>query len=751
MNNILQLKGRFEKRANQSGGGQLKLPNGQNVSSKHIFDLKKQLEDVREFWKDKRTIKDTLVSVHYSRVIAKSNRLRFLLTDNHKEPVLSICGAKFVESTDKGRPVRKHVFTHYVSRAAIDDAIAYLEKVGCIVEKVFSGVISSENTENISQFIPEFENTIGKTKFLKVILDAFYVEFFAVDEHIDNYDKAKLVTLYKTDTDTRLLLESFGIHVPESSFIDDTTFLLEPGQLMTLCNNAPYLVAMSVVDFTEISHDDLFFSDELPSSSSSLIKKPQNEPVIGVIDTLFDERVYFHEWVEFHNMIPSDIPVDAHDYSHGTAVSSIIVDGPKGNPKLDDGCGNFRVRHFGVATSHGFSFISVLRLIREIIANNLDIKVWNLSLGSKYPIDDNFISPVAAELDRIQAEFDVIFVVAGTNRTIEYNYPDMKIGSPADSLNSVVVNSVSMNGEKASYSRCGPVLSFFKKPDLSYYGCDGVLQNGKIVVCESCLGSSFKSGTSFAAPWISRKLAYLINVAGLTKEVAKALLIDSAASWRAIDSKSNYLGYGVVPVRIEDILKSGDDEIKFFITGSTEDYEIYNYKLPIPVVNDKHPFWARAILVYFPSCNRNQGVDYTSTEMDLHFGRVSPKGTIKSIDDNRQSENGVILYEDEARQIYRKWDNVKRICELVKTRSVPKKKYGAGMWGISIITKERVSSKNRKTMNYGLVITLKEMNGKNRIDEFIKSCMAYGWLVNRIDVQTQIDINSQADVDIEFD
>jgi hypothetical protein len=470
-----------------------------------------------------------------------------------------------------------------------------------------------------------------------------------------------------------------------------------------------------------------------------------------VIDTLFDERVYFHEWVEFHNMIPSDIPVDAHDYSHGTAVSSIIVDGPKGNPKLDDGCGNFRVRHFGVATSHGFSFISVLRLIREIIANNLDIKVWNLSLGSKYPIDDNFISPVAAELDRIQAEFDVIFVVAGTNRTIEYNYPDMKIGSPADSLNSVVVNSVSMNGEKASYSRCGPVLSFFKKPDLSYYGGDGVLQNGKIAVCESCLGVSFKSGTSFAAPWISRKLAYLINVAGLTKEVAKALLIDSAASWRALDSNSNYLGYGVVPVRIDDILKSGDDEIKFFITGSTEDYEIYNYKLPIPVVNDKHPFWARAILVYFPSCNRNQGVDYTSTEMDLHFGRVSPKGTIKSIDDNRQSENGVILYEDDARQIYRKWDNVKRICELVKTRSVPKKKYGAGMWGISIITKERVSSKNRKTMNYGLVITLKEMNGKNRIDEFIKSCMAYGWLVNRIDVQTQIDINSQADVDVEFD
>ena len=31
-------------------------------------------------------------------------------------------------------------------------------------------------------------------------------------------------------------------------------------------------------------------------------------------------------------------------------------------------------------------------------------------------INPNFISPEAAELDRIQCEYDVIFVVAGTNR-----------------------------------------------------------------------------------------------------------------------------------------------------------------------------------------------------------------------------------------------------------------------------------------------------------------------------------------------
>ena len=49
----------------------------------------------------------------------------------------------------------------------------------------------------------------------------------------------------------------------------------------------------------------------------------------------------------------------------------------------------------------------------------------------------------------------------------------MLLGAPADSLNSLVVNAVDMNGMPASYTRIGPVLSFFYKPDVCYYGGDG--------------------------------------------------------------------------------------------------------------------------------------------------------------------------------------------------------------------------------------------------------------------------------------
>ncbi len=65
----------------------------------------------------------------------------------------------------------------------------------------------------------------------------------------------------------------------------------------------------------------------------------------------------------------------------------------------------------------------------------------------------------------------------------------------------------------------GPVLSFFHKPDVSYYGGDGP---DKIVVCEP-LGKAMLSGTSFAAPWITRKMAYLIHIMGLSRESGKSI------------------------------------------------------------------------------------------------------------------------------------------------------------------------------------------------------------------------------------
>lgn len=747
MNNILQLKGKFFHKKNLNNFGPVNLPKDTKVTKEHVGKLKKQLQNLEGFWRMDGTIGGALVSVHYKRIVPKSSRLQLLLGEKNAHPNVSVRGAKFADGlNDQMEPVKKHVFTYFVSLEALHRSIEFLEKCEGTLARFFNDEVTDKDTVRINGGIYN-DAIMSKSTFLKVITDVCYVEDFALDRADEKIKEQSIVTIYRTGVKTSVLLERFGIDMINAKMIDETTLRLEPREIEILQNNASYLIAMHVRDFTEIILNDVGQSEQ---DSIISIPDPANEPFVGVIDTQFDENVYFHRWVSYKNCLSSDIPISSNDCFHGTAVSSIIVDGPSFNPKLQDNCGRFRVRHFGVATAGRFSSFAILKMIRDIVTKNRDIKVWNLSLGSALEIDPNFMSPEAAELDRIQCEYDVIFVVAGTNRG-KRNMNSVRIGAPADSLNSLVVNAVDFQGNPASYTRRGPVLSFFYKPDICYYGGD---IDEKIVVCEP-LGLATVCGTSFATPWITRKMAYLIHVLGLSREVAKALIIDSAAGWNRKDTKDFTIGYGIVPIKIEDITHSEDDEIRFIMSGSIDEYETYTYNIPVPQDMGAYPFFAKATLAYFPGCDRNQGVDYTNTEMDLHFGRIVEKDgktTIKPIDNNKQADEGIQnIYEEDARKLYRKWDNIKHISESVKEGARPRKVYPGGVWGLSIKTKERLMQKAGRGLQFGIVVTLKEMKGINRIDEFVKLCMVRGWLVNRIDVQNQIDIYNKAEEEIEFE
>ena len=217
------------------------------------------------------------------------------------------------------------------------------------------------------------------------------MEDFRIDRAPKTASEQSIVTIYKTGVDTTELLSRLGINMISAKMIDETTLRMEKEEIDILCDKAPYLIAMSVKNFAEIDYD---ITDSEDYEEQLTIVKPGNEPVVGVVDTQFDKRVYFGDWVEYQKCISDDIELHAEDYFHGTAVTSIIVDGPSFNPNLQDNCGNFRVRHFGVATAGRFSSFAILKQIRDIVRKNRDIKVWNLSLGSAMEIDANFISPV---------------------------------------------------------------------------------------------------------------------------------------------------------------------------------------------------------------------------------------------------------------------------------------------------------------------------------------------------------------------
>ncbi|MFR1723599.1 S8 family peptidase [Emergencia timonensis] len=749
MNPILQVKLRFANEANTNRPGARNLRKKAETTVEKIDNLCEDLNAILRFYKSSpRFVKNILVDAHYNDIIAKSNRIRALIKPEGKEANDMIVGARFSEAP---AGEENHIITYYVDEVTIKKTIENLEIAKRFLNEKLSGKATFDNFNEPENILNYNGFGIPKSKIRDIIVDCSVIDSFSRPQITNVPDKELfLITFYKTELSMEELLEKLKIDDIryKYSFYGDDTMSADKELYDILESNVPYLISMVSSDLSQVTFDDITKNKK---EDDIYIPEPSNEPVIGVIDTLFDESVYFADWVENTDYLNDIERMASSDRNreHGTQVSSIIVDGPRMNPWMDDGCGRFKVRHFGVCVDK-IQTTRLVKKITEIVNNNPDIHVWNLSLGTDDEVSKNFVSYDAAFLDELQAKKNIVFVVSGTNDNRDEKNGILKIGSPADSLNSIVVNSVRRDGTPASYSRKGNVLSFFNKPDISYYGGD----YNERIKAYSCCGQEEVYGTSFAAPWISRKLCYLIDVMGLPREVAKSLIIDSAAGWEyktGAYRNKEIMGYGIVPIDIAQVLSTENNEIKFLLYGTSESYKTTNYAIPVPRDEDnKYPYIARATMCYFPECSRSQGVDYTNRELSLKFGRVKDDGKIDDINENIQDEDGSHTDERKSRKEFRKWENTKFISKILKANR-PVKSYGDRLWGITVTSKERLSSKMQKELNFGAVITLREINGVNRIQDFISACNLRGWIVNELDVQNQVEIYNANQEEILFD
>lgn len=747
MNRVLKLNGQLKSSARRTGFPSVRnLPNSNNcfVTSEHVNKLINQLEKVNHFWKlNANVLKDkVLISVYYSKLVAKSNRLKYLLRDNSKSlPDDYVVGSKYNDIDGS----KSHIITYLVSISAIEKSVDDLKKVSKNIDDFFDSKIDYNKMKKLIETKNYKLSDISKTKFSEIVVDSFYVTDFKVDQFDDDLNDDSIISLYQIDDTMTDVLKRAGISVDMKDFLSDNTVFLTNDKVKELRKNAPYLISMGVTDLSKFDFDNNEFHVE--SEGRITIPSPvgiEKNNYVGVIDTLFCEGVYFDEWVESYDYTNHSIPINPSN--HGTEVTSIIVDGPQLNPQLDDGCGRFQVKHFGVTGEGNGSSFTIINNIKKIVSDHPEIKVWNLSLGSDREINRNFMSIESSVLDKIQYENDIIFIIAGTNDSSKSK--KKSIGAPADSLNSIVVNSTDYYGNPASYSRIGPVLSFYNKPDVCCYGGDGE-KNQYIRTCGN-FGEQLVAGTSFAAPWITRKVAFLIYNMGFSREVAKAIVIDSASKWNEKDSV--YLkGFGEVPRKIEDLLSSGSDEIKFLLQGTSKEYKTFAYNIPVPLNSDGYPYAAQATICYFSKGDRNKGVDYSNTELDIRLGRIKADGGLCPINNDFQGEEDVICYEGDAKKLYRKWDNVKHISEKFTNRTRSKKSYDNNKYGIEVNHISRFTHSKNQNTRFGIVITLKNIDGENRIGEFIRSCQANGWVVNEINIENTIQVMNKANVDIDLE
>lgn len=742
MNNLLDLRLPLSGYSNKGRVGPANLRKNDYTDVEKVEQLINELKYALSYYHEKKHYVDgVLIDVHYNDITAKSKRLKALFKVSGHSVNDFIVGVRFSDHYEY------HIITYYLSEEQINEGIEVLNKIKIFLMNVCDGKADANNFNEEKGKKPIKDKDyygygFSKTVIRQLVVDCSVLNHILVP-HIQTVSEqdSYVITFFKTELDTKKLMSQMP-SLGRFAYTDlgDRTISVSKEVYQLLKQEVPYLISMAISDINELPIEHL----DRKQKADITIPSPSNEPVIGVIDTLFSEDVYFHEWVEYHNEM-DHLPQTLN--KHGCLVTSIIVDGPQLNPHLDDHCGRFKVRHFGVCNNK--INISTLTIkIKEIIKNNLDIHVWNLSLGSKEEISQNFMSYLAAVIDELQYQYNIIFVISGTNDTRRAHDHYMKIGSPADCLNAIVVNSVKMNGEAASYSRRGNVLGFFHKPDVAYYGGDC---NERINAC-GVDGLTQVYGTSFASPWIARKLCFLIDVMKFPIEIAKALIIDSAAGWQYQQHNYKYqhlLGYGVVPIDIHDVVSSSNDEIKFYIYDQSSAYQMFNFQ--IPMLKDKDgncDYIARATMCYFPHASRWQGVDYTDRELSLKFGRMDGR-TVKDINKNVQDQDEHYATERQSRSEYRKWDNTKFLSSLLRNNR-PSKAYD-GYWGLTVTSKERLTTHMKNPLNFGIVITLKELSGKNRMDEFIQSCQVHGYIVHEVDINTRVEVYNESQSELRFE
>ena len=258
-------------------------------------------------------------------------------------------GARF---SDAPEGQENHIITYYVDEKTIEEMFDKLEEIKRFLLEQLNGKAVSGNFNETKEKKPDLNYegySLKKESIRNMIVDCSVIESISVPNVTTDIKKESfLLTFFQTEFSLLEILQALKIdqYRYPYAFYGKDTISVSWDLYQILQDKVPYMISMISSDLSQIKLETI---DKSKQKYEQDIPNPSNEPTIGVIDNLFDEGVYFSEWVENTDYLDEFESISRKHVSrdHGTEVSSIIVDGPSLNPWLDDGCGRFKVRHFG--------------------------------------------------------------------------------------------------------------------------------------------------------------------------------------------------------------------------------------------------------------------------------------------------------------------------------------------------------------------------------------------------------------------
>lgn len=437
--------------------------------------------------------------------------------------------------------------------------------------------------------------------------------------------------------------ENLIVHQLETTTLDSLNTISEYSSVL----------AIEAMPVMEIHEDDFLGEFE---GDAPLPKEGKKYQIVGILDSGISLNSPLLEWTVANRH--SNYPPNLINPSHGTFVSGIVNFGD--HLEGFDWTGNKKFKLFdgAVFPNQRLEKVSESDLvdnIREAIEKSIsdygdEVKIWNLSLGSKYESDLNNFSDLAIALDSMQDEFNVLFIKsAGNCKNFLSGDPISRIANGADSVRALTVGSIahskreedlSKENERSPFSRIGPGPAEIIKPELVHYGGNhSGLDNEESsngVTSLSIYGKKVRNiGTSFSTPRITALAASLNEEleGDFDPLLIKALLIHSAKypennELSTYDSL-NEIGFGV-PEKTDDILYNNEFDSTLILRDvmkKGEFIEILDFPYPESLIDDNGYYYGQIslTLVSSPLLREGQGAEYCQSNIKVAFGTYDEK------------------------------------------------------------------------------------------------------------------------------
>lgn len=367
---------------------------------------------------------------------------------------------------------------------------------------------------------------------------------------------------------------------------------------------------------------------------------------------------------------------------HGTRVAGAILF-PRGISKLNSPyrlpcyIRNLRVLDADCFLTNGYP----AGLMEQIVNENEDCKIFNLSVSSSDPHSHKHMSSWAAIIDKLSHETGILFVISvgnikpklirhflnsGVDYPLYLNDDICRIADPSHSLFSLAVGSInhstfedvnwtSLGGEYniSGFSRKGNGIWGTIKPDVVEFG-GGLVRskNGLNLIKEheamatelirSKLGFGGNAygkdtvGTSFSAPKVSNIAATLKRLypeedGNLIRAfVAQGARLPNPFFHAPTNDAIKHFGYGVPSLK--RVTKNTEHRITFYNTGkiAAEEAHLYSLHIPKELTANEYEILLEITLAYTAQVRRTRQkiksylstwLDWTTAKMDEPFAQ----------------------------------------------------------------------------------------------------------------------------------